>query len=149
MTIRELRESIQTWLSDITELPDVVVLLERDDIDQEAAGEAALAAKGLLIVVQNAIGSFGAESQNGKLLKLDRAIPIALIENPVVNMGTGGTGVPGEVAVDILARLLMGRPGPFDALKVNGDSFGRIDEGDGVVTHFFVVSAPWLMRPSW
>ena len=149
MTKSELRESIQTYLSTITELQDVVSLLERDGTDQSEAEAEALRTKGMLLVVQNSVGSLGAQSQEGKLLKMDLAIPVALIENPVINLGTGGTGVPGEDAIDIVAKKLMGRSVDYGHLAVSGDSFGRIDEGDGVIVHFFVVTAPWLMRPAW
>lgn len=149
MTKRELRESIQTYLSTITGLPDVVCLLERDGTDQSEAEAEALRTKGMLLVVQNALGALGAQSQEGQLLKLDLAIPIALIENPVVNLNTGGTTVPGEDAIDIVAKKIMGRRVRGGSLVVLGDSFGRIDEGDGVIVHFFVVAAPWLMQSDW
>jgi len=149
MTIRELREQIQTYLSTITALPGVVCLLERDGTDQSEAETEALRTKGLLIVVQNLVGSLGSRSQEGRLLKLDLAVPIAIIENPIINLGVGGTGIVGEDALETIARHLMGRAGPFGAMEVSGDSFGRIDEGDGVVVNYFVVSVPWVMRPNW
>jgi len=149
MTIRELRESIQTHLATITELSGVSCLIERDGTDQSEAEATALRAKGLVIYVQNMVGSLGSESQEGKLLKMDLAIPITLIENPTINLGDDGTGIPGENAIEIVARKLMGRATEFGHLKVSGDSFGRIEEGDGVVIHYFVVTAPWIMRPAW
>lgn len=149
MTIRQLRESIQTYLATITELPDVVCLIERDGTDQSEAEAEALRTKGMLLVVGNVIGSLGAQSQSGKLIKLDLAIPIALFENPVINLGTGGTGVPGENALEIVARHIMGRAAPFGNMEVSGDSFGRDEEGEGVIAHYFVLTVPWLMRPTW
>ena len=148
MTIRGLREQIQTWLSTITELPGVAVLLERDGEDMEESLEAALRTKGLAIIVLSSSGSLTSQSIKGSVASLDRLIPIALIENPKVNLATGGTLVPAEDAVDIVAKKLLGREGPFGALQIAQDSLGRAEEGDGVVSYFFAVTAPWVLRPA-
>ena len=146
MTIRELRESIQTHLSTITELPDVVCFIERDGTDQEEALDTQLRTKGLAIVVQSMAGSVGSQSQAGRLAKMDLAIPVAVLENPTANLGAGGSGVPAENAVEIIARKLIGKETEFGTLSIGNDSFGRVDEGDGVIVYYFAVMAPWIMR---
>lgn len=138
------RTEIKALIEQIPALSGVSVFVERggDEFSEQLFD--ALRAKGLVVVVMSAAAATTSQTSGGRV-SLNTVVPLAVLENPSVNFGTGGASIPGEIAVENLIGL-AGHYVSAGELRVATEVFGRSEEEDGLIVHTVVLEVPMVIK---
>jgi hypothetical protein len=146
MKILTARTAMQTAIKAIPAFAALTPQLERNGDDITDAVDADLGKYGLSIVVMAPSGAVSSQTKSGSAVCLNAIVGVCVLENPNVNIATGGTNVTSEDVVELIVAALIGMEVNGGEITMLHEAWKRQPEQEGMVVNVVGFHVPVMIR---